>query len=302
MSNKYFRYSLRTLLIVLLLFSIGFAYICSIRDNARLRSEAQEYMMPRGIRLHPYRAQQAPKGGLEKFFYDPYKTKLWLTVANNSLPEKKYSLLKRFPDIKVIDVNEGSEIAAGNVLKNIANPHLITWIHFRTIDVNNEIMLGLKECRDLEELTFDECDMSQANLAMLPLFSKLKEIYLYGCKGIDDTDVNILSSKLGPNIKVVILSNTNVSDVGLSSLCKLNSLERIFVNDTKVDGSGLASLSKESSLNELGLDNTQIDPKNLQYLLRLNTSKFRLLLEGATLEKQDLQKIEARWGTGAIER
>jgi Leucine rich repeat/Leucine Rich repeat len=84
--------------------------------------------------------------------------------------------------------------------------------------------------------------------------------------GSEVTDVGLCQIRGLTRLRILELSNTRVSDVGMSYLRDLLNLERLDLRETKVTDRGLGHLQKLTRLEELNLDLDKITDTGLPHL------------------------------------
>ncbi len=96
--------------------------------------------------------------------------------------------------------------------------------------------------------------------------------------GPDDEDCALLAAL--PGLRAIDLTESNISDAGISQLCEIQSLESLVLSYTNVSDLGLAQLSSLVDLRELDLSLTMVTDECLNSICSLK--KLEELRLGAT--------------------
>ena len=95
-----------------------------------------------------------------------------------------------------------------------------------------------------------------------------------------------------PDLEVVRLQDTNVSDAGLVHLKMLPNLCRLSLNGTRVSDEGMRHLAGRQVLEMLSLNGTDVSDTSAQHIVKLN--KLRALVVGDTrLTESGLRQLES---------
>jgi hypothetical protein len=105
-------------------------------------------------------------------------------------------------------------------------------------------------------------------------------------------DVEATYLKELPNLKVLSLSNTQVSDAGLEQLKRLANLKILWLDNTQVSDAGLEHLEGLTNLERLSLRNTQVSAAGLERLEGL-TSLNVLNVKETQVTHEGVKKLRA---------
>lgn len=145
------------------------------------------------------------------------------------------------------------------------------------LQVSDDGLLVLQDCRDLvtfssrgcpritgagisnlaaaaaslSVLDLERCPRVHGGLAHLSALRMLKVVNLGWCNSVDDSDAAVLASF--PDLQVLNLSRTRVTNAGVSGLSGLTKLHTLALAGCRVTDAGLASLAGLHALTELDL-------------------------------------------------
>ena len=94
-----------------------------------------------------------------------------------------------------------------------------------------------------------------------------------------------------PNLEILSLSNTQVSDAGLEHLKGLTNLKILWLDNTQITGSGLEHLKGLTNLEWLSLRNTQVSDAGLEHLEGL-TNLNVLYLNDTQVTHEGVKKLQ----------
>ncbi|MGV3607570.1 MAG: hypothetical protein ACO1RA_14275 [Planctomycetaceae bacterium] len=292
------QYSIRTLLLCIAFSSLIFAYL---RSAAVLRRQAARQLLEIGIDIGPMYERSVEQSRWERLFHDPLSEELALLYQATPSVKNDFVQVKKFPTISSIGVSGSTFDQITGLLKQIDNPDAVKFISISKSSVNEGCFESLARFTSLKRLQFRACNISADSIQALPALPELEHVSFGYCKDIGDDDIHLLCGRLGPNVNSIEVDGTDITDVGLASLCSISSLKSLSLYSTQIDGSGLEALTNKSSLQNLDLGKTCIRPNNLDNLLRITTERFRLSVRDTSLRRKDVKKLEDRWAVWAIE-
>jgi hypothetical protein len=89
-----------------------------------------------------------------------------------------------------------------------------------------------------------------------------------GASLIDDTEMERLKDL--PQLQLLLLDHSRITDAGLASLAELSELQSLLLDKTPITDAGLEHLAGLSQLQSLSLDNTRVTDVGLVHLARLS--------------------------------
>ncbi len=102
---------------------------------------------------------------------------------------------------------------------------------------------SLGQCQALRQLTLNALPKIEGqNLRYLAKLKSFEILFLSGCKGVKDADMEWVGQML--TLKTLHLGNTSVTDAGLAKLTGLRHLKELFVSAPQVTPEGLEVLKK----------------------------------------------------------
>lgn len=142
---------------------------------------------------------------------------------------------------------------------------------------DDKVFLGKFEGKDnIRELSSDGSDIQNQSLYYVGKLNDLKKLDLTKSRSINDSGLAYLKNM---QLTSLGLSNTSVSDSGLSAIGTLKSLINLDLSNTKVTANGLGQLSTCRNLQTLDLHQNKLGNSNLDGLKELNNLDMLVLGE-----------------------
>ncbi len=142
---------------------------------------------------------------------------------------------------------------------------------------DDKVFLGKFEGKDnIRELSSDGSDIQNQSLYYVGKLNDLKKLDLTKSRSINDSGLAYLKNM---QLTSLGLSNTSVSDSGLSTIGTLKSLMNLDLSNTKITANGLGQLSTCRNLQTLDLHQNKLGNSNLDGLKELNNLDMLVLGE-----------------------
>ncbi len=232
--HRWFRISLRTFLVVLVIVAIAIAWFA---HYARQRTAALAAIRQAGGDIRMYAGKPSL---LEEWF----GAELFGRVDEVDLREGK--------------VDNGLLIHIG-VLKEL-----------RRLDLSNADIddAGVRHIAHLplQELWLQSTDITDASAATL---SKIKSLYFLQLNATSLSDAFLENLQPLPELKDLGMRGTLVTNAGMKYLSRHSNLEQLDVYSTEIDDSGVERLVDCQSLTYLGLSMTNVTDRVFQHLTKL---------------------------------
>ncbi len=269
--RPWYQFSLRTLLLLVLICSLGFAWLAArlqrARENREKAAAIRSVLAEFGRSGISYDIHYPPRNWLDDLFDDPgdrYFSRI--DVRREEFGDGDVARLMMYPkgvaDLRALDVDGTRVTDAGLAhLKILTSLERLDLAKTRVTDVG---LAHLKTLISLERLNLEETQITDAGLAHLKGLASLRGLYL---------------------------GKTRVSDAGLEHLSGLTKLESLDLSGTQVAGAGLEHLKRCTSLELLDLSGTKVSGPGLEHLERL-TSLHRLRLGGAEVSDAGLEHVK----------
>lgn len=146
-------------------------------------------------------------------------------------------------------VLQGTTVPIKPATKLPAGRLTITHVNLNQKQIRDEHLEKLKALTQLEVLNGEGSYLTDAGLAQLQAFPRLRELDLHKSQYISDKGLESLKSLTGLN--KLEISYTRVTDQGIDHLTALKSLKLLYLTGTRVSGEGLKKL-------KAGLPNCEI--------------------------------------------
>jgi hypothetical protein len=240
MKSRWFRFSLRTLLLLIAVLCIWLG----IQVNAaRRQREAVAVLLNAGAEIY-YDYQMVPLvTATPPGSFAPPGIRLPDTWADVSqLPPGPAWLRERIGDDyfrTVVDVYCRGTFQKSDLDELVELPHVKEFVLVGT-GFHDEDLTALGELRQLEVLQFSGTPINGSILAQLPNPRRLKNLHL-SHTNIDDTALEEIEKMTG--LEVLGLDGTHVTDAGLRHLRNLTNLRNVYLQNTQITDAGLQHLS-----------------------------------------------------------
>jgi Leucine-rich repeat (LRR) protein len=126
----------------------------------------------------------------------------------------------------------------------------------RTLTLTDEALESISRLHSLKSLTIDNATIEDSSLSQLAALQGLVSLGLIRT-GVGDEGISKVT-ELFPNLTLLDMSGTNVSDEGMAHVGKLKKLERLIVENTDVGDVGLSHLDELTELKYVVLSSDNV--------------------------------------------
>lgn len=247
--RRWFRFSLKTLLIVVVLSSLLLGWLGLEIQQAERQSQAVEEIQKTGAWV-VYDWDLDDDGNATWKGRPPVPE--WLTewtgvdlfgdvvgVTFGQVTDAQLEHVKTLTDLRWLDLHDTQVTDAGlEHLKRLTNLHKLWLWGTQITDAGLEYVKGFTT---LQSLALGDTQVTDAGLDHLKGLTKLETLNL---SGTQITDVGLQHLKGLTNLKWLNLANTQITDVGLEHLEELTNVQELYLSGTQVTGSGIEELRK----------------------------------------------------------
>lgn len=251
--RRWFRYSLRTLLLLVGVAGAGFGWLGYKVRQIQQQKGAIEAINKLGGRVH-YDCHVDSDGNLIDFPTPVGPVWLRKLMGDESLGN-------------VVGVNLSDAKVIGDGPSQLQGLNQVKWLALDNPYVTNADLVHLRRLTKIEALSLRTSQITDAGLVHLQGFTKLERLYL---NDTQVTDAGLVFLRRLNQIRELDLCNTKVSNAGLIHLQALTQLRKLFLGKTQITDVGLIHLEGLSQLEELDLNNTQVTDAGLSFLAGLN--------------------------------
>jgi hypothetical protein len=247
--RHWFRFSLRALLLLVTIASVGFGWFAYKLRQAQRQKEAVEAIDKLGWFVK-YDYEVDPKGGLLASPTPPGP--IWL---------RELLGVDFFASVAVVQNNGESFTDAQLVhLQGIPGLKSLYMLDTKTTDAG---LLHLHGLTQLEDLVLGRAQITDTGLVHLQGLTKLKTLNL---DRTQITDAGLSHLQGLTKLQLLCLESTHITDTGLKNLRGLTELESLWLSNTQITDAGLLHLQGLTELKELRLDWTDVTDKGCQKL------------------------------------
>jgi hypothetical protein len=244
---RWYQYSLRSLLLLMLLVSLAMSWFTVRRDKARKQQQAAEVIQSAGGNvLYDYELDPAnfdrlkisppgPEWLRQRLGDDFFATVVHADVVDDEGLEKLHLL----PDLQALTLSHDVTDAGLKHLENLQTLEELTLPAALVGDRGVEHIRALTRLRCLKICNDNPADtkrlVTDAALETIARLSRLEKLSL---KGTHVTDAGLVHLKRLPRLREFDLSGTAVSDAGLKHLLGMTQLEELNLAGTQVTRKG----------------------------------------------------------------
>lgn len=145
---------------------------------------------------------------------------------------------------------------------------------------DNEVIEQLRFFPALETLRCLDTRMNDTFIKRLDEFPRLRVLGFFNAPITDAGLATLANSKMGGELRQLLLGRTKITDLGLKSVAKLSRLYLLEVSGTSVTDNGISELSQLARLKVLRFRGTAVSDKGIAQLGQL--SKLMLLAVGGS--------------------
>ncbi len=294
-----FQYSLRTLLLAVLVASIGMSCLTVTLHGVRRRREAVETIMKTGGSVqYDYHILSGgvPPGPavLRRLLGDDFFAHVKHVAVKSDAAMKEVKTLGHVPALQLMDgqVTDAATAYLGELpqleflylnttrVTDTGLEHLKPLTRLGELRINGGEFTyagleNLKELSELRRLWLTNTGISEAGLESLEGLARLELLYL---DGTPVTNAGLAHIRGLHRLNVLSLRGSPVTDAGLKHLEGLTRLEFLCLENTQITDAGLKHLEGLTRLVFLNLDNTQITDAGLTHLKTMTRLQQLLLL------------------------
>jgi Leucine-rich repeat (LRR) protein len=191
-------------------------------------------------------------------------------------------------DVSVQRWNDGSHEVSQTAPPPEGNPIISLRLsqHRNSTDTEMSQIVRCRVLHGVREITLDESSISRRGLLFL---SKFPDLRLLSLANTDVTDSDLIELFSLSRLESLNLARTSVTNAGLKQLQGIQSLRSLDLSKTPIDDAGLKSLALLTNLSSLELRSTPIDGSGLTPLAKLPLD--HLMLTEAAVTDDGLRSL-----------
>ena len=249
--RRWYQYSLRALLVLVLLVSVVMSSLAVALHRARIQLMAANALSKAGARL--------------KFVERDTKFPRWLRELLGE---------ELFRDL--VQVSLAGTHANDKVLEHLEGTPAVKTLYLDGTRATDAGLSHLQGLTDLETLYLDATQVTDAGLEHLEKLTSLETLSLGGTK-VTGTGLNHLQPLT--SLTTLYLGGTQVNDAALEHVAALKNLKSLYLDGTQVTDAGLGHFSAMANLRTVRLDGTLVTNEGVQ--------KLRAALPGCSVVRWD---------------
>jgi hypothetical protein len=298
---RWYQFRLRTLLLFVLVASVGMSWFAVKLNQARRQRAIVEKIESMGGQVK-YDFQYDPSGKniddakpfapfwLENLLgNDFFSNVIDITflsraddVTDSSIAE--WSNLPRLLRLSLTDAHQVTDKG----LKTIGEMEQLESLEITGIQFTNEGSIYLKGQKNLKSLVFGGDQITDKGLKFLHELTQLEELSVTG-KCITDDGLVHLEGLL--HLRSLSLLCNQISDEGLKHLKALNNLQSLSIYSNRITDQDLRLLGQMSQIKTLGICHATITDNGLKYLQGMNRLQCLILSPGKHITKSGIAEF-----------
>jgi hypothetical protein len=239
--RRWFQISLRTLMLLVVVASLPFAWGSYKIREARKRREAVDIIRQLGAKIE---IQTKGPDWARRIFGDE------LFTDATTFEAKQYG---------------GAEVTDRS-MSYFGLFSRLRYVNLCRTGVTDAGLLHLRNAPELDSLYLLDDPISDAGLVYVPRFTELQYLTLEGTR---ITDAGMMHLRGLAKLRSLNLRKTKVSDTGLAHLTELRSLVLLELDDTRVTNAGLIHLQNLPELQCIYLCRTEVTDDGLNHLAKI---------------------------------
>lgn len=204
-----------------------------------------------------------------------------LKLPGTAISDAGLPMLQKFSELNELVLN-GTRISDDG-LERLASLSNLSKLRLQRTKITGQKLSVLEPLKKLKELDISFTPVNDAGLAQLRNFKQLEVLLLNSNKNITDEG---LSNLAGLNkVRMLGLSDMNISDQGLANIRGMSGLKILFLNSARLTDSGLDALRSFPDMEILYLNRTKVSDKCFTVLQDLKRLKWIELVETRVTEE-----------------
>jgi Leucine-rich repeat (LRR) protein len=274
--RRWFQYSLRTLLVLMLLACIGMGWLAVKLQRVRQEQAAVAAIEGLGgsvVWAYPDLSRELPgRAWLRKLLGDGFFARPDFVEIRNDAAMEYLTELTHIPNLLLIDTQ-----FTDTGLEHLKELTRLRKLYLVNTQVTSDGLRHLKGLTQLTTLFLIGIPVTDAGLEHLTALTQLQLLYLDSTQ-VTDAGLEHLSGLT--HLQSLSLHGTPVTGTGLKHFKGLTQLQSLSLEGTPVTDAGLAHFDRLTQLEELSLNGTRVTDAGLEHLKRL--SRLKILYLGGT--------------------
>jgi internalin A len=325
--RRWFRFSLRTLLIAAVLFSVALGWVGNVLIRVRHQRQIVAYIEARGGRvMYDYQLAQTtglfvnekavpPGPGFVRFLLGDdvfaHVEDVAFVDSKRAVTDQDLQHLSELPRLKDLWIANGGGItdtgiehigrlpdlrtlilADADVSPRGLDP-LRTKLNLRTLDlhgrwVNDESLASIGDIPELTDLSLTGASITSVGISKLDRLKNLRSLYIREVRGFDDVGMRKLT-ELGL-LESLTLRDTSISDEALALVAELQALKELMIFDAPISDRGVVHLAALKNLTNLSLKGDAVGDDSLEVLSELDSLES-LSMHGTGITDEGLRYV-----------
>lgn len=257
--SAWWRFSLRSLLVLVTLLAIGLGWFVYWRDAKGREAAAGDWVLHHGGGIAEFDSREATN--------PPW----WVRCLAETLPDRclrtvtyvdflkdptdaDLAVLRDLPNLKQLNLNNAARVTPAR-LAPLAKMRNLEVLYLMKTPVGDEGLAHVRNLHSLKELWIEETGITDASMPWIASNRKLTHLDVDGAK-ITDKSAPLLA-KLR-SLEVLALRDTQITSRGLADIARLPRLKHLYLTGTAVDDEGLRHLAEVETLETLDVRLTSV--------------------------------------------
>ncbi len=186
-----------------------------------------------------------------------------LRVAGSDIDDAALARLAAAAQLELLDA-VGCEQLTGAALASIGSMRSLRNLRLSGPAVTDESIEQLAGLTGLAAVLLQQTEVTDRGVAVLTKLSNLKEVNLFGSKGVSDASIAVLAEL--PALEKLRLRGTGVTGNDAAALSLMSKVIELDLSETAFANAGMPAVAQMPALTQLNLWLTQVDDQGIESL------------------------------------
>lgn len=241
------RFSLRTLLVAVLVASVPLGWVARrFRQVRKQREAVQEIARHGGTAMQCHLLGPSDDGDaycpnwLRQLLDDDFFTSInYVSLSGPSVTDREIDVLQALPEMRSLTLTDCGVTDEG--LSRLKSSASLESLSVEGSGISDRGLIHVVVLPHLEYLSLSNTPVTDVGLAKLRRLSRLQLLRVDGTKVTDDGLVHLKAFR---HLETLSLDNTQITDAGLAHLRELPALRDLYLENTRVTDEGVAELQR----------------------------------------------------------
>jgi hypothetical protein len=295
--RRWLQFSLRTLMLLVVMFGAGFGWLGMKLRQAKVQREAVDAVSHLRVSVSYDRTTSLVPDWLRTMLGDDvFAAVVWADFDDPQVTDADLRHLEGLPQLRTLHLTNAKVTDAG--LEHVKGLTQLRHLNLFGTTVTDTGLAHIEGLTQLRYLRLTHTQVTDAGLEHLKGLTQLEDLTLVASQV---TDAGLAHLEGLTQLRSLVLASTHVTDAGLEHLQALTQLTELHLDNAPVTDAGLVRLRGLTQLAELSLSGTKITDAGLQHVRRL-PQLFRVYLRNTEVTDAGVAELQKAWPILIIER